>query len=420
MMEPRFWADIHEGRWGFLMSTGSVFQKDGLLPKLRSLFRSRELFIHDGASMRRVHVSSKLQMMVAGGSLVAAAGLALSVGQLVAGAVTVSGSVSTYAAHRSEVVAMEQRVASLQADVVAVKAAARDHAKLLETRQSFLAAMLEGHADAAKLSALIPARVGESTGEAADIAAVFEAINREQVAMASKLRAANEARFASAASVISRLGVSTPPVVSGAMGGPYEPVAADTPLASAPAKADPQFRALFDSWKKLDSLQTTLISIPSEKPVPSMTSLTSNYGVRRDPFRGGRAMHAGIDIPGAHAAQIVATADAIVGRTGWIGGYGNMIELEHGKGIQTRYGHLSSIMVSPGTRIKRGQVIGLMGSTGRSTGTHLHYEVRIDGRPVNPTPFLQTSDYLLAMQQRVGAPIAVGGPVEKGSVAGSK
>lgn len=403
------------------MKTGSVLQKDGLLPKLRSLFRSRELFIHDGASMRRVHVSSKIQMMAAGGSFIAAAGLALSVAQLVAGAVAVSGSVSTYAAHRSEIVAMEQRVAALHADVVAVKAAARDHAKLLETRQSFLAAMLEGHADAAKLSALIPARVGESTGEAADIAAVFEAINRDQVAMASQLRAANEARFASAASVISRLGVSPLPVITGGMGGPYEPVAAESSVAAAvPAKADPQFRALFDSWKKLDSLQATLISIPSEKPVPSMTSLTSNYGVRRDPFRGGRAMHAGIDIPGSHAAQIVATADAIVGRTGWIGGYGNMIELEHGKGIQTRYGHLSSIMVSPGTRIKRGQVIGLMGSTGRSTGTHLHYEVRIDGRPVNPTPFLQTSDYLLAMQQRIGAPVAVGGPVERSAVAGSK
>jgi murein DD-endopeptidase MepM/ murein hydrolase activator NlpD len=403
------------------MDIGSVSQKVGLLPKLRSMFRSRELFIHDGASMRRVHVSSKIQMGLAAGSLLAVAGMALSVGQMASGLVSVSSSVSTYAAHRSEVLDMEQRVAALQADVVAVKAAARDHAKLLETRQSFLAAMLKGDADAAKLSALIPARVGESTGPAADIASVFEAINRDQVAMASQLRAANEARYASAANVISRLGVSPLPVVSGAMGGPYEPVAAtDAPAAPIPAKADPQFRALFDSWKKLDSLQTTLISIPSQKPVMTMTSLTSNYGVRRDPFRGGRAMHAGVDIPGSHATQIVATADAIVGRTGWIGGYGNMIELEHGKGIQTRYGHLSSIMVSPGTRIKRGQVIGLMGSTGRSTGTHLHYEVRIDGRPVNPTPFLQTSDYLLAMQQRAGTPVAVGGPVEQSVTAGSK
>jgi murein DD-endopeptidase MepM/ murein hydrolase activator NlpD len=402
------------------MNLGSVSQKDGLLPRLRSLFRSKELFVHDGASMRRVHVSSKIQIALASGSLAAVAGITLSVGQLVSGAVSATNSISTYAAHRSELVAMETRVASLQADVVAVKAAAREHAKLLETRQSFLAAMLKGDADVAKLSALIPTRVGEATGQAADIASVFETINRDQIAMASQLRAANEARYASAATAISRLGVSPIAVVHGGMGGPYEPVAtSETASAATTGKADPQFRALFDSWKKLDSLQTTLISIPSQKPVMTMTALTSNYGVRRDPFRGGRAMHAGVDIPGAYATQIVATADAIVGRTGWIGGYGNMIELEHGKGIQTRYGHLSSIMVSPGTRIKRGQVIGLMGSTGRSTGTHLHYEVRIDGRPVNPTPFLQSSDYLLAMQQRAGAPIAVGGPVEKSGTASS-
>jgi murein DD-endopeptidase MepM/ murein hydrolase activator NlpD len=121
-------------------------------------------------------------------------------------------------------------------------------------------------------------------------------------------------------------------------------------------------------------------------------------------------MHAGVDMPGPIGTPIYATADGLVGRTGWVGGYGNLVELEHGKGIQTRYGHLSSILVAPGTRVKRGQLVGLMGSTGRSTGSHLHYEVRIDGRAVNPIPFLQTSDYLLAMQNRRGT--AVGGPVE--------
>ena len=149
------------------------------------------------------------------------------------------------------------------------------------------------------------------------------------------------------------------------------------------------------------------------RPVQSLT-FTSNFGIRTDPFRGGAAMHAGVDIPGAYATPIYATADAIVNRTGWAGGYGNLVELNHGRGIQTRYGHLSSILVAPGTRVKRGQLIGLMGSTGRSTGTHLHYEVRIDGRAVNPVPFLQTSDYLVAMQRRTGG-VAVGGPLEPGA-----
>ena len=149
------------------------------------------------------------------------------------------------------------------------------------------------------------------------------------------------------------------------------------------------------------------------RPVQSLT-FTSNFGIRTDPFRGGAAMHAGVDIPGAYATPIYATADAVVNRTGWAGGYGNLVELNHGRGIQTRYGHLSSILVAPGARVKRGQLIALMGSTGRSTGTHLHYEVRIDGRAVNPVPFLQTSDYLVAMQRRTSS-TAVGGPLEPGS-----
>jgi murein DD-endopeptidase MepM/ murein hydrolase activator NlpD len=175
------------------------------------------------------------------------------------------------------------------------------------------------------------------------------------------------------------------------------------------AQTDGQFRALFNSWKRLDQLQSGIVAIPSMKPVDTLV-FTSNYGVRSDPFRGGRAMHAGVDIPGAYATPIYSTADAIVGRTGRIGGYGNLIELEHGKGIQTRYGHLSSILVSPGMQVKRGQLIALMGSTGRSTGNHLHYEVRIDGRAVNPSPFLQTTDSLLAMQRKAG--VAIGGPAE--------
>jgi murein DD-endopeptidase MepM/ murein hydrolase activator NlpD len=206
-------------------------------------------------------------------------------------------------------------------------------------------------------------------------------------------------------------------MVRGAMGGPYEPITGSAPV-NAPAKSDPQFRALFDSWKKLDDQQTILVSIPSRKPVGDMAGLTSNYGVRSDPFRGGRAMHSGVDIPGAHATPILATADAVVGRTGWVGGYGNLVELEHGKSIQTRYGHMSAIAVAPGQKIKRGQVIGYMGSTGRSTGTHLHYEVRIEGRAVNPMPFLQSGEYLIAMERKPAPEVAVGGPVE--SSAGNK
>ena len=190
------------------------------------------------------------------------------------------------------------------------------------------------------------------------------------------------------------------------IGGPLEPVSG----------SDATFKQLFNSWKKLDSISQGAIAVPSEKPVRT-AAFTSGYGVRSDPFRGAAAMHAGIDLAGPVGTPIYATADGLVSDAGYnSGGYGNLVKIDHGRGIETRYGHLSSIMVSPGQRIVRGQQIGRMGSTGRSTGSHLHYEVRIDGRAVNPIPFMKSTDYLLAMQKNgAGAPmdgghVALGGP----------
>ena len=188
------------------------------------------------------------------------------------------------------------------------------------------------------------------------------------------------------------------------VGGPLEPVGG----------SDATFKQLFTSWKKLDSISQGAIAVPSEKPVRS-AAFTSGYGVRSDPFRGAAAMHAGIDLAGPIGTPIYATADGVVSDAGYnSGGYGNLVKINHGRGIETRYGHLSAIMVSPGERIARGQQIGRMGSTGRSTGSHLHYEVRIDGRAVNPIPFMKSTDYLLAMQKRDGAVSMDGGHVALG------
>ena len=185
-------------------------------------------------------------------------------------------------------------------------------------------------------------------------------------------------------------------------GGPL--IAAGSAEASADLRADQNFRSLFSAWKKMDGTGASVIgqgaiAIPSVQPVAKM-DYTSNFGIRSDPFRGSAAMHAGVDIRGPIGTPIYATADGIVSEANRRGGYGNLVELDHGKGIATRYGHLSRILVSAGTRVTRGQVIGLMGSTGRSTGSHLHYEVRMDGRAVNPVPFLTSADYLLAAQDR--------------------
>ncbi len=175
-----------------------------------------------------------------------------------------------------------------------------------------------------------------------------------------------------------------------AVGGPYLPV-------RAPADAEPRFKTLFLSWKKLQALESALTVVPSYMPVKSF-SYSSSFGVRFDPFTGMSAMHAGVDMAGHQGDPIYAAANGTVSLAGWSGAYGNCVEVAHGRGLSTRYGHLSAILVHAGQVVHQGDVIARMGSTGRSTGTHLHYEVRIDGRPVNPRPYLDASDYVLAAQ----------------------
>ena len=191
---------------------------------------------------------------------------------------------------------------------------------------------------------------------------------------------------------------------NGGVGGPFD----------SQTKADPTFKALFTSWKKLDTLSDSVIAVPSDKPVKT-ASFESAYGLRNDPFEGRRKMHAGIDLSAPIGTPIYATADGVVSDAGYnSGGYGNLIKINHGRNIETRYAHLSSIGVRPGQRVTRGQLIGRMGSTGRSTGSHLHYEVRIDGNPVNPIPFMKSTDYLLAMRKKANTnsmdQVALGGP----------
>ena len=188
-----------------------------------------------------------------------------------------------------------------------------------------------------------------------------------------------------------------------AMGGPLEPVSA----ASSDGTADAQYRQLFLSWKQRDTAEPAAIAIPTLQPVANL-SFTSNFGIRSDPFKRTAAMHSGVDIPGPVGTPIYASADGVVARSGRAGGYGNLVEINHGKGIHTRYGHMSKLLVDANTRVRRGQLIGLMGSTGRSTGSHLHYEVRIDGAAVNPAPYLQASDTVLAASRRSHA--QMGGP----------
>lgn len=176
------------------------------------------------------------------------------------------------------------------------------------------------------------------------------------------------------------------------------------------AGEDTEARAIFQAWKRLDTGLTANIgvSVPSRRPIEKM-SLSSTYGMRVHPVTGKLARHNGIDIPAPHGTPIYATADGIVGRAQRLGGYGNYVEVEHGNAIQTRYGHMSSYIVVPGQSVKKGDILGYVGSTGRSTGNHLHYEVRIEGAPVNPMPFCQ-SDTMSMAAISGNKTLAMGGP----------
>ena len=225
-----------------------------------------------------------------------------------------------------------------------------------------------------------------------------QALEQRQIALAAALAGGSEGIDPAS---LKRLGYTVG--TNGGVGGPANS-----------STGNPTFKQLFMSWKKLDTLTDAAIAIPSDKPVRT-AEFMSAYGHRSDPFERRVRMHEGIDLAAPLGTPIHSTAEGIVVRAGWnSGGYGNLVEVDHGRGIITRYGHLSAVLVRPGERVTRGQQLGRMGSTGRSTGSHLHYEVRIDGRSVNPIPFMKTTDYVVAMQRRANAApmeaLAMGGP----------
>lgn len=184
------------------------------------------------------------------------------------------------------------------------------------------------------------------------------------------------------------------------------------------ASGDREFQELFASWKSMDhtgvitNAPIARVSIPAGMPVQDAT-LTSDFGMRNHPVLGGRRNHKGVDLAQPTGTPVYATADGVVRRAQWANGYGNLVEINHGNGLETRYGHLSKLIAQPNERVRRGQLIGLMGSTGRSTGSHLHYEVRIAGSAVNPMPYIEGTNYELALAEAKAhsdQQIAMGGP----------
>ena len=158
---------------------------------------------------------------------------------------------------------------------------------------------------------------------------------------------------------------------------------------------DRQFQQLFASWERMDKVAsgtaTTTIAVPSRMPLEG-ARLSSGYGMRNHPVLGGLRGHKGVDLAAPSGTPVYATADGYVSRADWFSSYGKYISIEHGAALQTRFAHLSDMVVSAGDKVKKGDLIGYVGSTGRSTGPHLHYEVRVDGVAVDPSPYMVAAD----------------------------
>ncbi len=169
------------------------------------------------------------------------------------------------------------------------------------------------------------------------------------------------------------------------VGGPFVPlpVLSDgSPFANAAAR-------LQSALATAQDLKSVLPHIPLKAPLPGELEVTSPFGPRIDPFLGRPALHTGVDLHGVYGAAIRATAPGRVTFAGFMGGYGNLVEIDNGNGLSTRYAHLSTIDVGEGETVGAGAIVGHIGDSGRATGPHLHYEVRIDGQPVDPERFLR-------------------------------
>ncbi len=217
----------------------------------------------------------------------------------------------------------------------------------------------------------------------------LDQVERRQMAALSAVEDSLESRARRMRGVINDLGLDFAQLEAAAprsaVGGPFVPVK----LSGDSSPFDRQLYRINITRVQVDKLNRVLALVPYRKPVIGEVEFTSGFGVRSDPFLGRPAMHTGLDFRAATGDPVRATANGKVVASGWQGGYGRMVEIDHGNGLSTRYGHLSASNVKVGDIVKIGQVIGEVGSTGRSTGPHLHYETRIDGDAVDPQKFLR-------------------------------
>ncbi|MET0138206.1 MAG: M23 family metallopeptidase [Sphingobium sp.] len=351
----------------------------------------REIFMRGGGDIRYLRITTRMQLMGAGVVAMLLGAWLVMTGLMLWRDAALSARQAEIAAARSRI---SVQAARAQADRRSVDQIAHD----LQKRQDALDAMMQSHfGEDMDVSRVLGGKEEKSaklrTSRKADIplapkgvADRFASLRDRQTQFAQALKQAATTRLARVEAAIRQVGLNPAQLARTGRGGPFIPAAGAAALGR--IGPDRQLRTLATLLDRLSAMESALTVLPSGRP--TMTPmLTSSYGYRRDPFNGLAAFHAGIDFPGSHGQAILAASDGRVAFVGQRSGYGNCIEVDHGHGIMTRYAHLSGFVARPGELVERGQRIGRMGSTGRSTGTHLHFEVRIDGAAVNPRPFLE-------------------------------
>ncbi len=353
-------------------------------------FPQREFFMRSEGHVRFVRISTRLQATIAGGLValvlvwVGVLGWAL-VSQIVAGSDRRS-----LLEREAAVAGAETRVSHYRANLDAVASdLARRQDVLEKAVQSVIGPMPGG---------LPKGTVSDSTGETAHTVRKISQVMPEatglvrvearQIALAERLTRFADARANAASGAIRKVGLNPQTVLNEdahAQGGPLIRLEGDI---RAGGTLDPRFQRLVASLGRMTAMNTGLAHIPNTMPA-SFDYISSGFGVRSDPIEGGAAFHPGLDFKGPRGAPIYAAAAGTVSFTGQRQGYGNCVEISHGHGIVTRYAHMSRILARPGQIVTPGTPIGAIGSTGRSTGPHLHFEVRVNDRPVNPRPFLE-------------------------------
>lgn len=216
--------------------------------------------------------------------------------------------------------------------------------------------------------------------------AAFDKVERLQVGALVRIGTAARQETARLEDTLEDVGLSAdrfrrdPPADQG---GPFVPLPADrgTPFGDAIAN-------LQDTLASAAHLRGVVTRVPLADPLPGVPEVTSPFGARLDPFLGRPALHTGVDLKEGYGAEVKATAGGRVVFAGTAGGYGNMVEVDHGNGLVTRYAHMEEVLVDEGQTVERNAIVGRVGATGRATGPHLHYEIRVDGEPVDPLRFL--------------------------------